>query len=763
VKIIKLFFLFIIYCFLSHLAYCQYNTDSLFQLLQNSRIEKKAQLSNKIATLELKQDPKKTIVFALKAIEYAKSTGQKNEEVIAYVNLGEGYFQLKKTDKAFEYYWFALDLSKKYNLKSEIGLVFSEIGNSYKKSGNKNKSIEYYNYSIKVFKEIKDTARWARILHQIAGVYDDIGNYQAALDYYKKSLELKQKINDKKGVANTYNNIGIIYKDMGDYSKALEYHLNAQKIYEETGNANDAALSFMNIGIIYKNLEDYKKSLEYSNNALEAFKQARNNIMYSRTLNNIGNVYVKLNDFFRAEEYFNKALTYFIQLDDRKMLAKCMNNIGNLKLRLGNKDSALYYYLKARAIHQEIDDKQGLAIIYQNMGNIYIGKGELNKALDYVQKSLAIAEELGIKEIIKDNYLYLTEIYEAKGNTKKVIDFLRKHEALKDSIYNVEIAKSLSDLQYKFDIEKKNKENALLKKENESRNKIALQFILLTILSVILLILILSRYIFRRKTFKLISQKNKDLGEINIRLTDSEKHLKELNATKDKFFSIIAHDLINPFNAFMETTKYLYENYNKLSGNEIRELLGDITESAKNLHILLENLLQWSRTQTGKIAFNPDYVNIKYIIDNIYYLMKLNAEKKNIQLSYQVDENIIVFADPFMVTTIMRNLISNALKFTMEGGNISIFAKDKINFVEIEVKDNGIGMNPEMIAQLFKVDVQFTTLGTEQEQGTGLGLVLCKEFVEKNGGKICVESVQGNGSTFKFTLPKAVKEVNNEK
>ncbi|MBI5324771.1 MAG: tetratricopeptide repeat-containing sensor histidine kinase [Ignavibacteriae bacterium] len=744
----------IIFCSFSGNAICQNKTDSLIQLLQNSAIEKKAQLSNKIAIRYLKQNPQKAIDYAYKAINYAKESNQLKEEVIGYLNLGSGYLQSKNSVKAFDYFWKALDLCKKNNIKPETGLVYSEIGDAYKNLSEYTKAIEFYNYSIIIFKELKDTSRWARVLHQIAGVYDDLGNYEAGLDYYKKSLELKKKIGDRKGVANSYTNIGIIYKDIGNYANALDYQLKALTIYEDIGNENDVALSYMNIGIIYKNLDDYKKSLSYSTKALEMFKRSGNNKMIARTLNNIGNIYLKLDDYFKAEEYLSKAISSFIGLNDQKMIAKCMNNIGNLKLRVGEKDSALYYYLKAKEIHDEVDDKQGLAIIYQNMGNIYIGKSDLDKALGYVQKSLSIAEEIGIKEIMKDDFLYLNEIYESKGDYKKANYFLKKHETIKDSIYNVEIAKSLSDLQYKFDIEKKNKENEALKKENESRNKIALQFILLTILSVILLILLFSRYIFRRKTFRLISEKNKDLEVINERLTESEKHLKELNATKDKFFSIIAHDLINPFNAFMETTKFLYENYNKISVNEIKELLGDITDSAKNLHTLLENLLQWSRTQTGKIVFNPDNVNIKYIIDNIFYLLKLNAEKKKISLEYSVEENTIVYADPFMLTTIMRNLISNALKFTNEGGKIKVISRENHNYIEIDVTDNGVGISPDYIDKLFRVDIQLSTLGTKQEQGTGLGLVLCKEFVERNGGKINVESEPGKGSTFKFTLPK---------
>ncbi|TAL70398.1 MAG: tetratricopeptide repeat protein [Bacteroidetes bacterium] len=717
-------------------------------------------MSNKISIRYLKTNPQKSIEFAKKALIYARSTEEKKEEAIAYLNIGSGYFQLKNYNQSFENFLKALNFCKENNLKKEIGLVFSELGDSYKELSENTKSIEYYNYSLSIFKELKDSSRWARIYHQLAGVYDGIGNYDAALDYYRKSLEIKQKINDKKGVANTCTNIGIIYKDIGDYTKALEYQLKALSIYNDFGNENDVALSYMNIGIIYKNLEDYNKSLDYSKKALESFRKSNNDKMYARTLNNIGNIYLKLNDLFRAEEYLNKSMTSFLKLDDKKMLAKCMNNMGNLKLRIGEKDSALYYYLSARKIHNEIDDKQGLAIIYQNMGNIYIGKRKFGLALDYVQKSLVIAEELGIKEIIKDDYLYLSEIYESKGDYKKVVDYIRKYEELKDSIYNIEIAKSLSDLQYKFDIEKKNKENAALKKESESRNKIALQFILLTILSVILLILLLSRYIFRRKTFKLISQKNKDLEVINARLTESEKHLKELNVTKDKFFSIIAHDLINPFNAYMETTKFLYENYNKLTVKEIKELLGDISDSSKNLHALLENLLQWSRTQTGKIAFNPDNINIKYIIDNIYYLMRLNADKKNIGFEYSINDNLIVYADPFMVTTIIRNLVSNALKFTNEGGKIKIHTEENSNFIEIKVTDNGVGMNKDLISKLFRVDSRISTLGTGKEHGTGLGLILCKEFVERNGGKISVESDIGKGSTFKFTLPK--KKAGNE-
>jgi PAS domain S-box-containing protein len=237
------------------------------------------------------------------------------------------------------------------------------------------------------------------------------------------------------------------------------------------------------------------------------------------------------------------------------------------------------------------------------------------------------------------------------------------------------------------------------------------------------------------------------------KLKESENQLKELNATKDKLFSIIAHDLRSPFNSILGFSELLIQNSSEFEVHESEEYIGIINESAKNTLILLDNLLNWAKSQTGQLSFDPKTVDFSAIISEIILLEKSIANNKNISLDYLSNEEMIVYADPNMLSTVLRNLISNAIKFTRFGGNIRVFALPKKDHVEIKIWDDGIGMHEEKRKNLFFITSDTTSIGTANENGSGLGLVLCKEFVEKNNGKIWAESEEGKGSTFYITLP----------
>lgn len=240
---------------------------------------------------------------------------------------------------------------------------------------------------------------------------------------------------------------------------------------------------------------------------------------------------------------------------------------------------------------------------------------------------------------------------------------------------------------------------------------------------------------------------------IEAELQQSEQQLRELNATKDKFFSIIAHDLKNPIGAFKNVLELLSESYDDLSKEELIEFIEPLKDSAKQLFNLLENLLLWSRTQTGRIAKNPEKFNLYELIKQNINLLKLQAENKNITLTYEGSDQIEVFADMNMITTVVRNLINNAIKFTPNGGRITITTTRQNDFAIVCIADTGIGMSLEDQQKLFRLDSHFTSLGTNNEKGTGLGLIICKEFVEANGGKIWTESKEGKGSKFYFSIP----------
>jgi len=236
-------------------------------------------------------------------------------------------------------------------------------------------------------------------------------------------------------------------------------------------------------------------------------------------------------------------------------------------------------------------------------------------------------------------------------------------------------------------------------------------------------------------------------------LKESEKQLKELNATKDKLFSIIAHDLRSPYGNIIGLSELLIQNITDADLKESEKYTRLLNSSAKNTLILLDNLLNWAKSQTGQLSFNPENIRSSDVILEIIGLNESLAKTKNISLKHSCSDETEVYADKNMLKTVLRNLISNAIKFTDVGGHIRVLAVLKQDHVEITISDDGIGMNAEKRNGLFNLTSNRTTVGTANEKGSGLGLVLCKEFVEKNDGKIWVESEEGKGSHFKFTLP----------
>jgi len=237
-------------------------------------------------------------------------------------------------------------------------------------------------------------------------------------------------------------------------------------------------------------------------------------------------------------------------------------------------------------------------------------------------------------------------------------------------------------------------------------------------------------------------------------LRKNEENLRKSNAEKDKFFSILAHDLRSPFNGFLGLTEILVEGLPEMTMDEIQQMAILLKKSATNLFSLLGNLLEWSRMQRGLTAFVPTSFLLMPKIFETLVLAKDAADKKDILISYAVPEDLTVFADTNMLGGILRNLVTNAVKFTPKGGIITVSAKPmSVNSVEISVRDTGIGMNEKLIANLFHLDVNTNRKGTDGESSSGLGLMICKDFIEKNGGKLDIVSVEGKGSHFRFTVP----------
>ncbi|MBL7112279.1 MAG: hybrid sensor histidine kinase/response regulator [Bacteroidales bacterium] len=246
---------------------------------------------------------------------------------------------------------------------------------------------------------------------------------------------------------------------------------------------------------------------------------------------------------------------------------------------------------------------------------------------------------------------------------------------------------------------------------------------------------------------QMIASRNHELDKLNA-------ELKEIVASKDKFFSIIAHDLKEPFNTMIGFSDLLLKTIDQKKPAQIKEMVRHIFNSSMHGFELLNNLLEWSRSQTGRIEFKPDCLRIKEVISSVTGLLQDTADKKKIELSIIDENDLTVWADSKMVGTVIRNLVTNALKFTRPGGRIIISCMDNQDYARLSVEDNGIGIDKAKLEHFFRIDTHFSTPGTENERGTGLGLLLCREFIERHGGEIRVESEPGKGSKFSFSLPK---------
>jgi len=278
-------------------------------------------------------------------------------------------------------------------------------------------------------------------------------------------------------------------------------------------------------------------------------------------------------------------------------------------------------------------------------------------------------------------------------------------------------------------------------------------FILLEVLFVIAVTVMIYNYLVKSRTNRLLKYQNQQISEANEALRVSEKNLMELNATKDKFFSIISHDLKNPFSSLLSISELMVENFDHTEREDHKAGFRKIHQSAKHLFNLLENLLTWSRTQRGKIKYDPVRFNLTSVIRENVNVHKLLAEKKGIMLLSPDDDEVFAYGDRDMINSVLRNLMTNAVKFTSNDKKVEVKVEKRDKEVEVRIEDEGVGIPEEHLDRLFRIDEKYKSSGTAGEKGTGLGLIICREFVEKNGGNIWVRSKPGEGSVFGFTIP----------
>ena len=585
-----------------------------------------------------------------------------------------------------------------------------------------------------------------------------LANFDSSLLAWKKALSIYQVQENDKGIAEQYHNIGVwYYQKAANYDKALDYFLKSLRKREIIKDTIGIAYSLNNIGNIYFKQNRREKALEGYENALKYAQATDDQKIISILLNNLGAEYTYKKEYEKSLEYYFKSVEIKTKLNNNTGIALTYGSIAGTYNLQKKHDKALEYYHKSIEIFESTSGKYNLAMMLSVTAEVYREIKDYNKAVEYLKRAMSISEEINAKSLKESYYYELSDIYNILGNYKQAYIFQKKYSDIHDSIFSEESDLRMKETEIKYETEKKEKENEILKRKHQinelkiekTKNR---QYFLIAI-SVILLLL--AAVIFNKYRYKL--SLNTKLESTNKKLEKSEKNLQELVATKDKFFSIIAHDLRNPLSSLSIVSEMLDKDIDDIPQKKINYYLSSMSSATSNLLNLIENLLNWARTQTGKIEYNPEKFNLTKIINQNISLVKINADKKNISINNNFEPDVIIRADINLLTTVIRNLLANAVKFTNKGGLIDIYLTESSNNYKISIKDSGIGMSDDDLKKLFRIDIDTKTIGFSSEKGTGLGLILCKEFIEKNGGKIFAQSSMGKGSTFSFTIPKPDK------
>lgn len=719
-----------------------------------------AQSFANIGTLYKEQSNyEQALEYHLKALELYEKNATETEVAVSYNNIGSVYWKLNNFQNALDYYFKALELRQRLGNRSEIADSYDNIGTVYRGMRDFDKSLAYYEKSVVLRKEIGNLSNYANSLNNIAGLYLRQYRYDKSLNFYLQALEIRKETGKQEDVASSYNNISLLYKELASYTKAIEYALQSLQLYRSSGLKKNEAYALNTLGNIYLEKKDYEVALSYYKKSLEIRKKIGDQREVAATLMNIGITHKMQNQFVDALDEYNNAAELYLKIKDTTGYAGILNLIGNLYKEKKEYYTTTSYYVKALNYYEKMGNVSGSAVIAQNLGEAYCLLKRYREAVPFLQRSIAVANTLNDKELLLRGAQLLSQAYYSNKQFQDAYEMFSLYSNTKDSINNTMSIKKFAEaqirhelLQKQIELDRSEKQNKLMVLEKQ-RDRILWIGTVAGLAALVLMLFFI--YETKIKSNRKLSEKNKELEETNHLLHISETQLQETNKAKDRFISILAHDLKNPFSSLIGMTRLLSEKFYEFDDEKKARIIRNTNISAIKTYNLLENLLEWSRAETIGVTINPKIIKVAEIVQENIDLYRSNIESKTITIQNKLDDYVTVYADNNMVKTIIRNLLSNAIKFTGDGGSIIIQATSSAQFQNILITDSGIGIAQEDISKLFDEKGLSTFIGNSVEKGTGLGLLLCKEFVTKNNGTISVTSELGKGTTFIISLPKS--------
>lgn len=592
-----------------------------------------------------------------------------------------------------------------------------------------------------------DTAK-CRVLVEIAEDYRDL-NTVKGVKYGTMALELARKLDYKWGIAAAYKAIGGNNWRMGIYDIALDNFLKALNIFTQLGNKYSQCKVYNNIGLIYFARTQYDKTEYYLQTALKLAEQLNNDTEQARITHNLALLKFETNNANESIKYHNKSLQFATKAQDIKLIAYNYCFLGKCYTSLKQYDSAKSNLEISIELFQNLENPNNTAMAYNQYADYLIAIGQFKEALVFTDKSSVLSDKVGNKFIKMECAELKTKAYIGLKDYKSALKYNKLENELSEKMKNESNIQSIARLESKFEYEQKLHDIELQNEKEIIRTQlIAKTAIITAILLLGITIIAIIFYKHRTKTNLLLKRNYAEISHLNTKLEES-------NSTKDKFFSIIAHDLRNPLGSLREMSKMLHELDSEFTPEERVELLHSLKKSANKTYTLLENLLEWSRSQRGVMKFEPTKVDMFAIAQNSIDFVKYSAKRKDITLINSIPQNTFIYADINLLHSVVRNLLTNSIKFSHSNSTVEIgILNNSADTIEtiFFVKDTGIGITTEDQSKLFSIENHVSKIGTAGESGTGLGLILCKEFIDKHNGKIWIESAENIGTSIFFTL-----------
>lgn len=590
------------------------------------------------------------------------------------------------------------------------------------------------------------------VLSALANAADGLPNAQDTL-HRTANTQADQK-------TRTYDSLGRAYLQQELLDSAMVNFLNALSAAEEIGAKQAIAVSYINIANVLIAQNDRSRAMVYLQQALAVHREQADPVNMGACYNNIAAVYLGSDSLLLARSYLDSASAIYAATGKLQGVAACEQNLGIVEGNLGDHNKAFMHFSRALELNQGLGDAYRMAISLSNIAFTHVNLRQYRDALASGSRGIALCDSLGISDTKLDLLGILVAASDSLGDVQQAYHYLKLQKALADSLGQQEQQQRILDLERRYDSERKAAEITGLQKDLRlqdswlERNRTTTRYLTITALLVLLLLVIYWRlYRVRTISARVITEKNSALERANADLRKTTEQLQASLATKNRFFTVLAHDLKGPIGTYRSVSRGLEDSISELTRQQVQEQVHFLSRSASHVHELLENLLLWATSQTGNLIFTPREVDMDVLVHRSISLAEDSAARKRITITVNSDPDAYAYSDQNMVMVVLNNLLSNAVRFSLPDGRIDVRVSVQHPVIRVAVTDFGIGIEAHDLPKLFDIGMDRKTIGSSLEKGSGIGLILCQEFVERNNGRIGVESAPSQGSTFWFTLP----------